>query len=84
MIIAGTQRLASLSPALKNPNLGLLPDFADAPDVNFEVGVAVAEQAFDEGLSGVEWSKGEVRKKAEEMRWHPVYTDYIYDEAGEK
>ena len=42
MIIAGAQRLAALSPALADPDDALLPDFGDAPDVNFEVGVAVA------------------------------------------
>ena len=35
MIIAGTRRLASLAPALRDPDLPLLPDFADAPKVNY-------------------------------------------------
>jgi malate dehydrogenase (oxaloacetate-decarboxylating) len=82
MIIAGTQRLASLSPALKDPDLGLLPDFGDAPEVNLEVGIAVASQAIDEGIAGVEWGKEEVRKRAEVMRWWPVYDEYVYDENG--
>ena len=41
MIIAGTRRLASLAPALQDPDDALLPDFEDAPRVNFEVAVAV-------------------------------------------
>lgn len=45
--------------------------------------VAVAERAFDEGMAQVPWSKEQVRKKAEEVRWQPVYREYVYDENGE-
>ncbi|KAL0952059.1 hypothetical protein HGRIS_008697 [Hohenbuehelia grisea] len=83
MIIAGAQRLAALSPALKDPDDALLPDFAHAPRVNFEVAVAVAEQAIDEGSAGVTWSKEEVREKAKEKIWEPVYGEYVYNEQGE-
>ncbi|EJD41506.1 hypothetical protein AURDEDRAFT_68655 [Auricularia subglabra TFB-10046 SS5] len=82
MLIAGTRALASLSPALKDPDASLLPDFGDAPDVNFEVAVAVAEQAIEEGQANVSWSKGEVREKAREARWEPVYQRYVYDPNG--
>ncbi|KDQ62848.1 hypothetical protein JAAARDRAFT_28821 [Jaapia argillacea MUCL 33604] len=83
MIIAGTRRLASLSPALKDPDDALLPDFADAPAVNFEVAVAVAEQAIEEGSAGVDWKKEEVRGKVREKQWWPVYGKYVYDPEGE-
>jgi malate dehydrogenase (oxaloacetate-decarboxylating) len=79
MIIAGTRRLASLAPALRDPDLPLLPDFADAPKVNYEVAVAVAEQAIKEGSAGVDWKKDEVREKIEEAQWVPEYPDYEYD-----
>jgi len=83
MIIAGTQRLASLSPALKDPDDALLPDFVDAPDVNFEVAVAVAEQAIEEGVAGVDWKKEQVRDKAKKKQWMPIYGTYVYDKDGE-
>ena len=83
MILAGAQRLASLSPALKDPDNALLPDFVDAPDVNFEVAVAVAEAAVEEGIAGVNWEKGEIREKAREKVWKPVYREYVYDKDGE-
>ncbi|KAH7911583.1 hypothetical protein BJ138DRAFT_1085286 [Hygrophoropsis aurantiaca] len=82
MIIAGAQRLASLSPALKDPDNALLPDFNDAPEVNFEVAIAVAEQAFDDGIAGVSWKKEDTREKAKERQWQPVYGTYEYDEGG--
>ncbi|KAF9258271.1 hypothetical protein L218DRAFT_877508 [Marasmius fiardii PR-910] len=83
MIIAGARRLAALSPALKDPDAALLPDFGDAPDVNFEVGVAVAEQAIEEGVAGVKWKKEEVRERAKEKVWKPVYGEYEFDENGQ-
>ncbi|KAG7451974.1 uncharacterized protein BT62DRAFT_926176 [Guyanagaster necrorhizus] len=83
MIIAGARRLASLSPALKDPDNALLPDFGDAPQVNFEVAVAVAEQGIEEGVAGVPWSKEEVRAKAKAKLWEPVYVEYVYDKHGE-
>lgn len=86
MIIAGAQRLAALSPALKDPDDALLPDFGDAPDVNFEVAVAVVQRAIDDGLAAddvLKWSKDEVRERVKERHWRPAYTDYEYDENGE-
>lgn len=84
MILAGAQRLAALSPALKDPDNALLPDFADAPSVNFEVAVAVAEQAIAEGIAGVKWDDQEVRERAKELQWLPIYGEYVYDTNGEK
>ena len=85
MIIAGARRLASLAPALADPGAALLPDFGDAPDVNFEVAVAVVEQALAEGSAGPEcgWKREEVRERVREARWVPVYGECVYDPEGE-
>ncbi len=83
MIIAGAQKLASLSPALKDPDSALLPDFAHAREVNTEVAVAVAEQAIIEGEAGVDWDKEEVRDRIAERQWIAEYPDYVYDPKGE-
>ncbi len=69
---------------LKDPDDALLPDFAEAPSVNFEIAVAVAEQAISEGIANVEWDDKEVRERAKELQWLPVYEEYMYDENGEK
>ena len=85
MIIAGAKRLASLSPALKDPDDALLPDFGDAPAVNFEVAVAVAEQAIKEGSAGEEvlkWEDAEVREKVRDRHWRPEYANYVFDKEG--
>ena len=79
MIIAGARRLAALSPALKDPDSTLLPDFEHARHVNTEVAVAVAEQAIAEGSARVDWDREEVRDRIVEKQWIPEYPDYIYD-----
>ncbi|KAI0082122.1 hypothetical protein K474DRAFT_1611883 [Panus rudis PR-1116 ss-1] len=84
MIIAGTQRLASLSPALKDPDNALLPDFGDSPEINLEVAIAVAEQAIEEGSAGVSWKKEEVRENAKNKQWKAIYGKYQYDPEGEQ
>ena len=102
MLIEGAKRLATLSPAIQAaPNLkiseqyeyngeALLPDFGIAPVVNFEVGIAVAEQAVKEGTAGASWLVNvngdvaiqQIRMMAKENVWVPVYPDYIHDEHG--
>ncbi|KAI0640250.1 hypothetical protein C8Q77DRAFT_121430 [Trametes polyzona] len=79
MIIAGARRLASLSPALKDPDNALLPDFSEARQVNTEVAIAVAEQAIAEGSAGVDWDREEVRDRIAEKQWIPEYPDFIFD-----
>ncbi|RXW17686.1 hypothetical protein EST38_g8168 [Candolleomyces aberdarensis] len=111
MLIAGAKRLAALSPAIEATSgnakddyeykgESLLPDFGAAPQVNFEIGVAVAEQALLEGTASSAWAKrsgsaddwansevrdmvlAEVRDRAEQKVWVPVYNEYVYDEKG--
>lgn len=76
----------------------LLPDFGAAPQVNFEVGLAVAQQAVVEGTASSGWSNGnegvggsadneakvmdEVKAKAEEKVWVPLYHEYEFDQEG--
>lgn len=74
MILAGAQRLAQLSPAIRRLSNddsrdddeyngeALLPDFGDAPKVNFEVALAVTERAIMEGGALVNWFEGKEDK----------------------
>jgi malate dehydrogenase (oxaloacetate-decarboxylating) len=102
MIVAGANRLAELSPAIRKQNStsrsndgegdysgkALLPDFREAPKVNFEIGIAVAEQAVRDGISTMsEGEKGsirveDVRGRAKEKVWVPLYPEYEYDPNG--
>ena len=100
MLIEGAKRLATLSPAIQAAasikgsekyeynGEALLPDFGIAPGVNFEVGIAVAEQAVREGTASAPWLANDdgaihkVRMMAKENVWVPVYPEYVYDEHG--
>jgi malate dehydrogenase (oxaloacetate-decarboxylating) len=32
----------------------------------------------------VKWNDQEVRERAKEVQWLPIYGEYVYDENGEK
>ena len=49
MLMAGVHALASLSPALDNPEASLLPDLADVREVSVHVAAAVVRQAVEDG-----------------------------------
>ena len=49
MLMAGVHALASLSPALENPEASLLPDLADVRAVSVHVAAAVVRQAVQDG-----------------------------------
>jgi malate dehydrogenase (oxaloacetate-decarboxylating) len=49
MLMAGVNSLASLSPALTNPEASLLPDLADVRAVSVAVASAVVRQAVADG-----------------------------------
>lgn len=100
MLIEGAKRLATLSPAIQAAaslkisekyeynGEALLPDFGIAPGVNFEVGIAVAEQAVREGTASASWLANgggavqQIRMMAKENVWVPVYPEYVYNERG--
>ncbi|ORX40574.1 hypothetical protein BD324DRAFT_611348 [Kockovaella imperatae] len=82
MIIAGAQKLAELAPALKDPDDALLTPFGDAAKVNFEVALAVIDQAVEEGVADADVPKTDRRKWAEAQLWKPEYVEYEYSAQG--
>lgn len=56
---------------------------ADAASVNFEIALAVIDQAIKEGVAECDVSKEERRSWAEKQIWIPRYEDYKYDPKGE-
>ena len=60
---------------------------SDAASVNFEIALAVLNQAVIEGVAraeGIPESEDERRKWAEGKRWVPEYRAYRYDADGRK
>jgi len=90
MITAGVKALASLSPALNDPDASLLPDLGSVRKVSLKVATAVAnaaksegketkeaaERREEEGGSGGKWTEDAVRK----YQWDPVYRPLQFTE----
>ena len=74
MIMAAARRLASLSPARKDPSEPLLPPMSESRHVGVEVAEAVAQQAIADGVSTLD--PGAVRAAIEAYVWNPVYLPY--------
>ena len=51
MLVAAVKALAAMSPALKDPDKGLLPDVVDVREISVKIAKAVIKQASDEGLA---------------------------------
>jgi malate dehydrogenase (oxaloacetate-decarboxylating) len=77
MLVAAIKALAAQSPALKDPNKGLLPDIVDVRKVSKKIAVEVIRTAVDEGLATVQGvpvgSDDEMDKWVDDQMWGPVY-----------
>lgn len=54
MLVAAVKALAAQSPALKDPDKGLLPDVVNVREISVHIACAVIRQAVEEGLATVE------------------------------
>jgi malate dehydrogenase (oxaloacetate-decarboxylating) len=55
MIVAGVEALSELSPSLKDPDAGLLPDLQDIHSISIHIAAAVMRRAREEGLAKAEF-----------------------------
>lgn len=76
MLVAAVKALAAQSPALKNPDKGLLPDVIDVRDISVHIAKAVIKQAVEEELAtekGIPSDDEELEEWIREQMWDPVY-----------
>lgn len=74
--MAAVHALAELSPALKDPDHGLLPDVEDVRKISAHIAVAVIKKAVEEKVSRVEGipdNDNELLKWVQDQMWDPVY-----------
>ena len=80
MLMAAVKGLAAQSPALKDPDKGLLPDVTEVRDISMKIAIAVIKAAIEEGLAqqqdipvdeqGMEkWVRGQM--------WQPRYRELV-------
>lgn len=76
MLVAAVKALAAQSPALKDPDKGLLPDVTNVREISVHIARAVIKQAVEEGLAqekGIPIDEGELEEWIREQMWDPVY-----------
>jgi malate dehydrogenase (oxaloacetate-decarboxylating) len=75
MLMAAAQALAAVSPAKTDPKAHLLPPVAALREVSLAVALAVARQAFDEGLTqGI--AADQIPGLVQSTIWQPHYVPY--------
>jgi len=76
MLVAAVQALASQSPALEDPDKGLLPDVIHVREISVHIAKAVIQQAVEEGLAtekGIPEKEEDLEEWIREQMWDPVY-----------
>ncbi|HEY6330288.1 MAG TPA: NAD-dependent malic enzyme [Blastocatellia bacterium] len=75
MFLVAARTLASLSPALKDPRAGLLPEIEDIREVSRRVAFTVAQEAQKIGLAPP-CSEPDLLRLIDAKMWRPAYARY--------
>lgn len=78
MFLAAAKTLAALSPACNCTDRELLPALSDMRKVSFEIALAVAKQARDEGLTR-QLTDDEIVSHIRSKMWEPTYRTFVCD-----
>lgn len=76
MLVAAIKAVAQQSPALKDPNKGLVPDITEAREVSVHIAIAVIKQAVEEGLATsqlIPSNDTKLEKFVRDQMWEPSY-----------
>ncbi|MBS0625405.1 MAG: NAD-dependent malic enzyme [Verrucomicrobia bacterium] len=74
MFLEAAEKLATLSPALKDPTAPLFPPIEEVRKACREIAIAVAKKAHDEKVSTVPLS--EIEKRVDSRMWEPAYPQF--------
>ena len=84
MIWRASDTLSDFSPARKDPSASLLPSINDTWDLSRNIALAVAEQAREEGVMGID-ENTDLGQAIDKVRWRPQYYPYYYvDTVGDE
>jgi malate dehydrogenase (oxaloacetate-decarboxylating) len=76
MLVAAVKALAAQSPALDDPDRGLLPDVVHVREISVHIAKAVIKQAVKEGLAqqvGIPTEDAELEEWVREQMWDAKY-----------
>lgn len=76
MLVAAVKSLAAQSPALKDPDKGLLPDVINVREISVHIAKAVIQQAVEEGLAtqeGIPEGGEDLEEWVREQMWDAAY-----------
>jgi malate dehydrogenase (oxaloacetate-decarboxylating) len=83
MLVAAVKALAAQSPALKDPDKGLLPDVVNVREISVHIAKAVIKQAVEEGLAtekGIPEDEEDLEEWIREQMWDAAYRPLTYVE----
>ena len=84
MIVAAVKAIAAQSPALQNPDKGLVPDVVNVREISVQIAKAVIQQALEEGLAteeGIPQDATDLEEWTREQMWEPRYRPLVKVEA---
>lgn len=80
MLVAAVKAIAVQSPALQDPNKGLVPDVIDVREISVHIAKAVIRQAIDEGLAtekDIPDDENELEEWVREQMWEARYRPLV-------
>ena len=82
--MAAVKAIAAQSPALKDPDQGLVPDVVNVREISVQIAKAVIQQAVNEGLAAekdIPGDDADLEEWVREQMWQPRYRPLIKVEA---
>jgi malate dehydrogenase (oxaloacetate-decarboxylating) len=83
MLVAAVKALAAQSPALENPDSGLLPDVVDVREISVHIAQAVIKQAVEEGMAqgeGIPTTDEDLEEWIRDQMWDAKYRPLMFVE----
>ncbi|MCJ1449742.1 NAD-dependent malic enzyme, mitochondrial [Mycoblastus sanguinarius] len=80
MLVAAVKAIAAQSPALKDPDKGLVPDVIDVREISVHIAKAVIKQAVEEGLAtekDIPEGDEDLEEWIREQMWEPRYRPLV-------
>ena len=84
MVVVAVQAIAAQSPALKDPDQGLVPDVVNVREISVQIAKAVIKQAVEEGLAtgrDIPEESADLEEWVREQMWEPRYRPLVKVEA---